>query len=107
MPLILRPHEPLFQRAVLEVTDEIPVTPRALLRALRALRCSATAAPLAARVAIRHSVGGRWVVRWTGLQADRLRGVEVACDALDGGWDSTLLHFHCRGSLASRLGLGV
>lgn len=90
MPLALA-HESFLKSAVFQIADEVAVAPRTALTTL----CGSTAAsPCTTGVSIRGSVGRWWVVCWAWLETDRLVGVEVAGDSLDGNGDTALLYFH-------------
>ena len=107
-------HKPLLQRPLLQIPNKvtiIPLTPRSPSRLLRP--ASPPRHPLTRlRVHARQTVWWRRVVSRARLQTDRLGGIEVARDALDGHGDAALLLLHRRRPLplagcSRRLLLGV
>ena len=101
MPLALS-HKPFLQGPVLQVANEVAIASLSGLPSL--LRSAASPSRICG---IWHSIG-RWrVVGRAGLETDRLRGIEMARYSLNGYGNSTLLHFHRRGSLSSRSHSGL
>ena len=93
-------HKPLLQRPLLQIPDKIPVIPIPTpIPPPTLLPLRPTPPPNAPRRALQihpcQPVRRRRVVRRARLQADGLRRVEVACDALYGGGDAALLLLHC------------
>lgn len=102
--LVRVPHEPLLERPLLQVADEVAVS-LLLVPALRVLLRRPAAPPphAAPAVEVAGPVGRRRVVRRAGLQPDRLRRVEVARHPLDGRRDAALLLLHRRRALPASL----
>lgn len=97
--ILLITHEALLQSALLKVSDEIAVSSAALL-----LRAAPASTGLSAwgTFDTDHAITCRRIVCRTGLQPDRVVGIEVTGHALYGRRDAALLLLHSRCPLPAR-----